>query len=155
MATHSHVLAWRIPGMAEPGGLPFMGSHRIGHDWSDLAAAATDIKQPAKTSKGALSVYFWCWFQKLLCPLFTLIKCCYTKALEWSNLAPGLEAKSSLEITKPISFTESCQYSHRFTPFFLSHCHCWIFKKLLDTFLGTDLKSTFQIYKIVMFNTCK
>ena len=38
MTTHSSVLAWRIPGMAEPGGLPSMGSHRVGHDWSDLAA---------------------------------------------------------------------------------------------------------------------
>ena len=32
MATHSSVLAWGIPGMAEPGGLPSMGSHRVGHD---------------------------------------------------------------------------------------------------------------------------
>ena len=40
MATHSSVLAWRIPGMAEPGGLLSMGSHRVGHNWSDLAAAA-------------------------------------------------------------------------------------------------------------------
>ena len=40
MATHSSVLALRIPGMGEPGGLPSMGSHRVGHDWSDLAAAA-------------------------------------------------------------------------------------------------------------------
>ena len=40
MATHSSVLAWRIPGTQEPGGLPSMGSHRVGHDWSDLAAAA-------------------------------------------------------------------------------------------------------------------
>ena len=40
MATHSSVLAWRIPGMGEPGGLPSMGSHRVGHDWSDLAAVA-------------------------------------------------------------------------------------------------------------------
>ena len=40
MATHSGVLAWRIPGTPEPGGLPSMGSQRIGHDWSDLAAAA-------------------------------------------------------------------------------------------------------------------
>ena len=40
MATHSSVLAWRIPRMGEPGGLPFMGSHRVGHDWSDLAAVA-------------------------------------------------------------------------------------------------------------------
>ena len=40
MATHTSVLAWRIPGMEEPGGLPCMGLHRVGHDWSDLAAAA-------------------------------------------------------------------------------------------------------------------
>ena len=39
MATHSSVLAWRIPGTGEPGGLPSMGSHRVGHDWSNLAAA--------------------------------------------------------------------------------------------------------------------
>ena len=38
VATHSSVLAWRIPGTGEPGGLPSMGSHRVGHDWSDLAA---------------------------------------------------------------------------------------------------------------------
>ena len=43
MATHSSVLAWRIPGTAEPGGLPSMGSHRVGHDWSDLAAADSDV----------------------------------------------------------------------------------------------------------------
>ena len=40
MATHSSVLAWRIPGTGEPVGLPSMGSHRVGHDWIDLAAAA-------------------------------------------------------------------------------------------------------------------
>ena len=40
MATHSSVLAWRIPGKGEPRGLPSMGSHRVGHNWSDLAAAA-------------------------------------------------------------------------------------------------------------------
>ena len=40
MATHSSVLAWRMPGTGEPGGLPSMGLHRVGHDRSDLAAAA-------------------------------------------------------------------------------------------------------------------
>ena len=40
MATHSSVLAWRIPGAGEPGGLPSLGWHRVGHGWSDLAAAA-------------------------------------------------------------------------------------------------------------------
>ena len=40
MATHSSVLAWRIPGTGEPSGLPSMGSHRVGHDRSYLAAVA-------------------------------------------------------------------------------------------------------------------
>ena len=40
MATHSSALAWRIPGTVEPGGLPSVGLHRVGHNWSDLAAAA-------------------------------------------------------------------------------------------------------------------
>ena len=40
MATHSSVLAWRIPGTGEPGGLLSMGSHRVRHDWSDIAAVA-------------------------------------------------------------------------------------------------------------------
>ena len=40
MASHSSVLAWRIPGTEKPVGLPSMGSHRVGHDWSDTAAAA-------------------------------------------------------------------------------------------------------------------
>ena len=52
MATHTSVLAWRIPGTGEPGGLPSMGSHRVGHDRSDLAAVACittwakNIRQP-------------------------------------------------------------------------------------------------------------
>ena len=47
MATHSSVLAWRIPGTGEPGGLPSMGSHRVGHDRSDLVAAAAAEKEKA------------------------------------------------------------------------------------------------------------
>ena len=48
MATHSNVLAWRIPGMREPGGLPAMGSHRVGHDRSDLAAAARHSRKESE-----------------------------------------------------------------------------------------------------------
>ena len=53
MATHSSVLAWRTPGTGEPGGLPSMGSHRVAHDRSDLAAAATEHtgKKSEKLSK--------------------------------------------------------------------------------------------------------
>ena len=53
MATHSSVLAWRIPGTGEPGGLQSMGLHRVGHDWSDLAAAAAgDIYNQFYVSSG-------------------------------------------------------------------------------------------------------
>ena len=51
MATHSSVLAWRIPGMGKPGGLSSMGLHRVRHDWSDVAAAAY-IKIFEKILKG-------------------------------------------------------------------------------------------------------
>ena len=44
MATHSSVLVWRIPGTGEPVGLLSLGSHRVRHNWSDLAAAAAVIK---------------------------------------------------------------------------------------------------------------
>ena len=43
MATHFSVLAWKIPGMGEPGGLPSVGSHRVRHNWSDLAGAAAAV----------------------------------------------------------------------------------------------------------------
>ena len=49
MATHSSILAWRIPGIVEPRGLPSMGSHRVRHDWSDLAAAAAASKSHLTT----------------------------------------------------------------------------------------------------------
>ena len=45
MATHSSTLAWRIPGMEEPGGLPPTGSHRVGDDSSNLAAAAAQTNK--------------------------------------------------------------------------------------------------------------
>ena len=51
MATHSCILAWRVPGTEAPGGLPSMESHRVGHDRSDLAAAAawSHFEQSAQT----------------------------------------------------------------------------------------------------------
>ena len=68
MATHSSVLAWRIPGTGEPGGLPSMGLHRVGHKWSDLtvtAAAGSQIGFESAESIGrrfktAMSKQGWC-----------------------------------------------------------------------------------------------
>ena len=48
MATHSSILAWRIPGRREPGGLPSMGSQRVGHNWSDLAAEGEEKEKRAQ-----------------------------------------------------------------------------------------------------------
>ena len=58
MATHSSVLAWRIPGTGEPGGLPSMGSHRVGHDWRNLAAAAAQ-PQWLGGNLAHQSYYYW------------------------------------------------------------------------------------------------
>ena len=58
MVTHSSVLAWRIPGMAEPGGVLSMGSHRVGHNWNNLAAAAAAAKSYMGFSGGSDSKEF-------------------------------------------------------------------------------------------------
>ena len=62
MATHSSVLAWRVPGMGEPGGLPSVGSHRVGYDWRDLAAAAAAA---AACSRHLINLY-WMNLKKCL-----------------------------------------------------------------------------------------
>ena len=52
MATHSSVLAWRIPGTGEPGGLPSMGSHRVGHDWSNSSSSSNSKKRQTVKKSG-------------------------------------------------------------------------------------------------------
>ena len=61
MAAHTSILAWRIPGMADPGGLPSMGSHRVGHDWGDLAAAAAAADLASNLSFYCLIVELRAW----------------------------------------------------------------------------------------------
>ena len=64
MGTHSSVLAWRIPGTGEPGGLPSMGSHRVRHDWSNLAAVAVAaIRNKIKHLITVLGWNGWSYFQ--------------------------------------------------------------------------------------------
>ena len=72
MATHSSVLAWRIPGMGEPGGLLSMGSHRVGHNWSDLAAAAT-----AALKRTTMSIFKWFLHKEILRGFLTICKVCF------------------------------------------------------------------------------
>ena len=58
MATHSSVLAWRVPGTGEPGGLPSMGSHRVGHDCSDSAVAAAELAENDTANQYSWLRYF-------------------------------------------------------------------------------------------------
>ena len=91
MATHSNILAWRIPGMGEPGGLPSMGSHRVGHDWSNLAATA------AAAAMGPDAMIFLYWMLKFK-PAFsfsflTLI----TRLFSFSSFSAAATAAKSLQ----------------------------------------------------------
>ena len=79
MATHSSVLAWRIPGMGEPGGLPSMGSHRVGHDGSDLAAAAAffivQLSHPYMTIGKTIALTRQTFVNKVMSLLFNILLC--------------------------------------------------------------------------------
>ena len=76
MATHSSILAWRIQGMGEPGGLQSMGSHRVRHDWSDLAAAAQQLNEALEFSFPIL-IRLW---------LFSLCAACFKFMVELSTV---------------------------------------------------------------------
>ena len=88
MATHCSVLAWRIPGTGEPGGLPSVGSHRVGHDWSDLAAKSLEFNRHAIASN-SLSIP-----PLLLIPPPPGPDCSsYLKNVEWKYLLHRIVAK--------------------------------------------------------------
>ena len=79
MATPSSVLAWRIPRTGKPGGLPSMGSHRVGHDWSDLAVAAAILyddqpKENVQISTCYLNVCENIWNDIHLAPCYNYIR---------------------------------------------------------------------------------
>ena len=79
MATHSHILAWRITGTAEPGRLPSMGLRRVGHDWSNLAAAAARRLQLLSNTMGCFSgcLMSSAGIQKLFCGIYSAFKCSF------------------------------------------------------------------------------
>ena len=93
MATHSSVLAWRIPGTGEPGGLPSMGMHRVGQYWRDLAAAgalATPVptgwahEHSGHSDRGGI----WDWFQH------PTSQGCSSNCLHWLSNLPTMETEA-------------------------------------------------------------
>ena len=100
MATHSSVLAWRIPGTGEPGGLPSVGSHRVGHDWSDLVVVVVVVVVVGIEIFEfiLLGIYFASWMYRLI----FLIK--------FGNLP----INSSNVLLAPFSFSSLCMYMFPF-----------------------------------------
>ena len=98
MATHSSVLAWRIPGTAGPGGLRSMGSHRVGHNWSNLAAVSNHIE-----------FVFMC----LVAICLSSLEKCLLKSFTNFQLGYLLSCQRFLYIlnTSPLSDIVSAQYS--------------------------------------------
>ena len=112
MAPHSSVLAWRIPGTGEPGGLPSMGSHRVEHDWSDLAAAAAARYWTCTTCIRRRSLNHWtirvvhsCRVSEIM--LYTTLILCHLSTIElWSNKFGKFGLKKSKRVLFAI-FSES------------------------------------------------
>ena len=77
MATYSSVLAWRVPWTEEPGGLQSMGSHRVGHDWGDLAAAATflmvQLSHSYMTTGKIIALTLQTFVSKMMSLLFNIL----------------------------------------------------------------------------------
>ena len=114
MATRSSVLACTIPGMGEPGGLLSMGSHRVGHDWSDLAAAAT----PSKVEEDL--------FLSLEIPASTSLRQITTKQAIWTHDIQSSRIKTQgtiWKLTKQTGWRMRLCYNYPHSKGTLIHMH--------------------------------
>ena len=110
MATHSSFLAWRIPGMGEPCGLLSMRSHRVGHDWSDLAAAAAEPKNCVFVVCVCVdkSTYLY-----LYCCCCSVTKLCLTLWTLWTMARQAfISFTISQSLLKLISFESAMTSNH-------------------------------------------
>ena len=124
MATHSSVLAWRIPGTAESGGLLSTGSHRVGHDWSDLAAT-TAAYSIHRFSTSLANLYSCIYFEvsvmtdatisrKFLMRIFSSVQ---SLSHVWLFLTPWIAARQAfLSITNSRSLPNPCPLSRWYHP---------------------------------------
>ena len=111
MAPQSSVLAWRIPGMGERGGLLSMGSHRVGHDWSDSAAAAAaavhflGIKQE--------TVFKSRMWKVLICyNNFELLEILITRKISYKDILLSLGQNWIRNDTRDFTHPGNCKYCY-------------------------------------------
>ena len=86
MSTNSSILVWRSPGTGEPSGLPSVGSHRVGHDWSDLAAAAVAHTPRKEQSLVLNSYYLWSFLDRFIGLCRSAM--CFISVKEWGRRWP-------------------------------------------------------------------
>ena len=129
MATHASVLAWRIPGTGEPGGLPSMGSHRVRHDWSNLAAAGGYWNMAVVHFLGWINT-FLCW----LCNLHTALQAVY---IYCSDIIC-----TYINLNFSVLFFIDCDSCHLFNNFFSPSRHCLNFGVRFEGFILSSLNNT-------------
>ena len=138
MATHSSVLAWRIPGTGEPGRRPSMGSHRVWHDWSDLAAAELVMCVLSCISH----VQLFATLQTVVCR--ALLSMGFSRWEYWSGL-PGSPPedlpKSAIE---PGSLNISC--TGRRVPYHWHHLESPIGNGYLEKYSGAEFSLSRREY---------
>ena len=111
MATHPSVLAWRIPGTREPGGLLSIGSHRVGYNWTDLAAAAANYR---------VLICWTCQFQSSSL-FFVVLASSVSKSLQYltSTLTQGGKGGHLFRVTCSIVLWGGRNTAHKY------HWHMW------------------------------
>ena len=142
-ATHSSVLAWRIPGTAEPRGLPSLGSHRVGLDWSDLATAAAatwclHVSNCLKTKQSLKEIHLLFWKNLKLTKKVARIFSIFMNHLRLSFLHDN---SSSLNVL--VNFLQA-----RIFCYLITYYH-QIQETYLDTGLPPHLHTPFQFSTIV------
>ena len=129
MATHSCILAWRIPWTEEPGRLQFIGPQRVGHDWSNLAQHSTDVpgtshlhlpcfwcaKPKSKKSKSII-MYFNMHLTRLFWSTVLVHICCHVTCLGFTHNLDPILGPLALIISHYSSLRSSWQISTWFTP---------------------------------------
>ena len=138
MATHSSVLAWRIPGTGEPGGLPSMGSHRVGRDWSDLAAAAAHMttgKTIALTTRNFVGKVMLLLFDMLSRLVIAFLPRTKHLLISWlqSPSAVIWEPKKIKSVTVSIVSPSICHEVMGRDAIILKFFKCWVLSQLFHS----------------------
>ena len=127
MATHSRVLAWRIPGTGEPSGLPSMGSHRVVHGWNDLAAVAA-VNQGGWCFSFSESLWLY-GYLAADCGSLTILSLCSNQKRTLKRAVSTFRTKKGVGISWQV---EIAWHIAGFCQYCLTLLYYWVFPGGLD-----------------------